>query len=70
MKEIDEQSSQMDAMRLKAINPDFLAECEAESRKTNERNRELAYAELLKQRVRDEAMLRNRIRTDFEKECV
>ena len=70
MEEIDEQPSKMEVMRLKAVNPDFLAECEAESRKIDERNRELAYAELLKQRVRNEAMLRNKVREALEADRV
>lgn len=70
MKEKDDQPSETEVIKAKSVNPEFLAECEMESRKIHERNKELAYAELLKQRVRDEALLCDKIRAGFEKECV
>jgi len=50
--------------------PKFLEECEVESRKIHERNKERDYAKLLEQRAIDETMLRVKVRIAFEKECV
>ena len=66
--DIKAKPSEMELIRRKSTDPEFLKECDVESRKTYELNEEREYAALLKQRGADEIEHRDRIRATFEKD--
>lgn len=61
--------SEIEQIRLKSVDPDFLHECDVTVKHNREVRQEKEYAALLKQRAADDVELRNRARVGFEAEC-
>ena len=64
--DIKAEPSEMELIRMKSVDPKFLHECDIESRKTYEANREREYAELLDRRNAYEMVCRDAARKKFE----
>jgi hypothetical protein len=64
----NEQLSEIEQIRLKSIDPDFLRECDIAVKRNREIRREKEYAVLLEQRVADEMICRDVARKRMEKE--
>ena len=69
MTEIEQPPSQMEKIRLKSINPEFLTECNISGKEIHQRNRETEYAQLLKDQAVERSWQRDKSRVAFEKLC-
>lgn len=65
---IKELPSEMEQIRLKSTDPDFLKECDVMSRKTYELNEEREYIELYRRRNAYEMVCRDAARSRMEKD--
>ena len=59
--------SEMEIIRLKSVDPEFLRECRIAVKQTRDRIREDEYAALLKRQLADEIALQDRARCGFIK---